>query len=81
MQNPNIQYPGDLGCSYELCPNRREARIKRGTLMPLGEIESFRAGTGIHRACMERILISGNTTLDNLSAISDTIEVAKKEEV
>jgi hypothetical protein len=81
MKNPNMQYPGDLGCSYDLCPNRREVRIKRGNLMPLGELQSFSAGAAIHRACMERILRGANTVLDSADGISDTTRVVEQEEV
>jgi hypothetical protein len=81
MRNPNMQYPGDLGCSYANCPNRREVRIKRGNLMPLGELQSFNAGMGIHKACMERIMRNGGGVLDSTAEIADTTEVAGQEEL
>jgi hypothetical protein len=79
MKNPNMQYPGDLGCSYDSCPNRHDIRVKRGNLMPLGEMQSFAAGTVVHRACLERILRSGNGPLDSAAEISDNTEVAEQE--
>lgn len=60
MRNPAIQYPGDGGCSYQNCPNRRDARVKRGTMIPLGEIQSFAAGMGVHTECMKHILMGTN---------------------
>ena len=78
MKNPNLQYPGDLGCSYSFCPNRREARLKRGTMMPLGEMQSFAAGMAVHKACMQRIL-KGGGVLDDVAEGPYTAEVAEEE--
>jgi len=81
MRNPALQYPGDLGCSYAYCPNRREVRVKRGSLMPLGEMQSFSAGMAVHKACMDRILRGGGGVLDSTAEISDTTEVSGQEEL
>lgn len=79
MKNPALTYPGDRGCSYALCPNRSEARIKRGNLMPLGEIRGFAAGMGVHKECMKRIM-SGGGVLDDVVEGPYTTEVSPEQE-
>ncbi len=81
MRNQHLQYPGDLGCSYDHCPNRRETRIKRGNMLPLGEIQSFSAGLGIHKACLDKIMRDGGTLLDDISGGPYTTVVAEQEEL
>jgi len=63
MRNPALQYPGDGGCSWDLCPNRRDARVKRGRMIPLGEMRPFAAGQSVHEDCLRRILV-GKSALD-----------------
>lgn len=80
MRNPAIQYPGDRGCSYHLCPNRRSIRVKRGHFMPLGEIKLFAAGMGIHVECMRQITRGGGGVLDDIVETGDTTEVSSDKE-
>jgi|GEM_PF-5807815 len=80
MRNPAIQYPGDRGCSYNLCPNRRNIRLKRGNFLPLGEIRHFASGLGVHVECMRKITNGGGGVLDDVTETGDTTEVSSSEE-
>jgi hypothetical protein len=42
-------------------------------------MQSFAAGTVMHKACMDRILRSGGGPLDSAGEISDNTEVAEQE--
>ena len=80
MRNPAIQYPGDRGCSYHLCPNRKNVRVKRGHFMPLGEIRHFAAGMGVHAESMRKITRGANGPLDDVAEKGDTTEVSSDKE-
>jgi hypothetical protein len=80
MRNPALQYPGDRGCSYHLCPNRKLAKVKRGHFIPLGEIKSFAAGMGIHVECMKQLTRGSGGTLDDLGNPGDTTGVSSNKE-
>lgn len=80
MRNPAIQYPGDRGCSYHLCPNRRNIRVKRGHFLPLGEIRHFAAGMGVHVECMRKITGGSGGVLDDVAETSHTTEVSSDKE-
>lgn len=78
MRNPALEYPGDGGCSYALCPNRPDSRLKRGSFMPLGEITMWSTGIGIHVECMKHITRIGGVLDDLPQLVYDPTEDGEK---
>jgi hypothetical protein len=50
-------------------------------MLPLGEIQSFSAGLGIHKACLDKIMRDGGTLLDDIAGGPYTTVVAEQEEL